>query len=414
MDATGQQPQLTLRQIAPSVFVPALVYEIGNGAIAPVIALTALHLGATPSTAGFMLTLLGIGQVLGDIPSSSLANRLGDRHAMVVAAILAIAADLLSGFSRSLPLLGFALVFIGGCNATFYLARQSYLVEVAPTLIRARAMSTLGGSHRIGLFIGPFVGAGAISVFGLHAAYFVAAAAVALVVVLLLVVPDVETSRRHSAAAHPAISVREVLRAHRRLFLGLGFAVMAVGAIRAARQTVLPLWAHHIGLSATTTSLVFGIASAVDMALFYPSGLLMDRHGRRVIALPSMAILGIGTMILPLTHGLTAFTLVAMLISFGNGIGSGIMMTLGADAAPEAGRLRFLSIWRVMSDSGNALGPVIVSVLAGIATLTVGIVGVGTIGLLASAGLARWGPRHSAYWRRSSHDVAAEELAPAG
>jgi len=27
-------------------------------------------------------------------------------------------------------------------------------------------------------------------------------------------------------------------------------------------------------------TLVFGIASAVDMALFYPSGKVMDRHGR--------------------------------------------------------------------------------------------------------------------------------------
>lgn len=34
----------------------------------PIIALTALHLGASASTAGFVLTLLGIGQVLGDIP----------------------------------------------------------------------------------------------------------------------------------------------------------------------------------------------------------------------------------------------------------------------------------------------------------------------------------------------------------
>jgi MFS family permease len=397
--SVSAQPQLTLRRIAPSVFLPAGIYEIGNGAIAPVIALTALHLGASPSTAGYMLTLLGVGQVLGDIPSSSLANRLGDRHAMVVAALLAIVAQIACGLASSLAVLGVALVVIGACNATFYLARRSYLVDVAPTAIRARAMSTLGGSHRIGLFVGPFVGAAAISVFGLHAAYFVAVAAAAVVVVLLLVVPDVDAGRRTSAAGRTAASAREVLTAHRHLFLGLGFAVMAVGAIRAGRQTVLPLWAHHIGLSATTTSLVFGIASAVDMALFYPSGLLMDRYGRRVIALPSMIILGVGTILLPLTSGLTLFTLVAMLMSFGNGIGSGIMMTLGADAAPVESRIRFLSTWRVMSDSGNALGPVVVSVVASIATLGAGIMGVGCIGILAAGGLSRWAPQYSPYWR---------------
>jgi MFS family permease len=76
----------TLRAIAPSVFLPAIVYEIGNGAIAPIIALTALDVGASPNTAGYMLALLGIGQVVGDVPSSWLADRIGDRHAMIAAA----------------------------------------------------------------------------------------------------------------------------------------------------------------------------------------------------------------------------------------------------------------------------------------------------------------------------------------
>jgi predicted MFS family arabinose efflux permease len=39
-----------------------------------------------------MLALLGIGQVLGDIPSSWLADRIGDRHAMIAAAGLDVLA----------------------------------------------------------------------------------------------------------------------------------------------------------------------------------------------------------------------------------------------------------------------------------------------------------------------------------
>ena len=395
---------ITLRRIAPSVFLPALVYEIGNGAILPVVALTALHLGASPSTAGYLLTLLGIGQVLGDVPSSALTNRLGDRRAMFVAALVAIAGQLGSAFAPSLPVLGAALLVIGACNATFYLARQSYLVDVAPAPIRARAMSTLGGAHRIGLFLGPFAGALAISLAGIHAAYVVAAVADVGVAVLLVLIRDVDPGADAPLAARSTRSVPQIVGEFRRLYLTLGVAVLAVGAVRAGRQVVLPLWAEHIGLTAATTSLVFGIAGAVDMVLFYPSGLVMDRFGRRAIALPSMLVLGLGTMVLPLTHGLVAFTLMAMAISFGNGIGSGIMMTLGADAAPRDNRPTFLSVWRVMSDSGNALGPVVVSVLAGLFTLATGIVGVGATGLLAAAGLARWAPRYSAFWRSAASD----------
>ena len=118
------------------------------------------------------------------------------------------------------------------------------------------------------------------------------------------------------------------LRSHLRLFLTLGFAVAAVGAIRQARQIVLPLWAQHVGLSPAQTSIVFGIASAVDMVLFYPSGKVMDRWGRLAIAIPSMVVMAVGMFLLVLTHGIVALTIVAMLMSFGNGIGSGIMQTI--------------------------------------------------------------------------------------
>jgi MFS family permease len=395
--ATGPVGTPTLRSLAPSVFLPALVYEIGNGAIAPIIALDALRLGAAPSTAGFMLALLGIGQVLGDIPASALADRVGDRHAMVIAASVAVCAQLCCLLASSLAMLGIALLLIGSSNSTFYLGRQSYLTDVVPADLRARAMSTLGGSHRIGLFIGPFIGAGAIALFGLRATFGVAMIAATSAALLLALIPDVAMPANHHAAARGGVTTRAVLRRNRRLLSTLGLGVLAVGAVRAARQTVLPLWAHHIGLSPATTSLIFGIASAVDMSLFYPAGKVMDRFGRLSIALPSMVIAGTAMMTLPLTDTETTLTLVAMVMSFGNGIGSGIMMTLGADAAPPESRTRFLGVWRLLSDSGNAAGPVVVSAVATAFTLAAGITIVGSLGLVAAAGLATWVPRYSLY-----------------
>ncbi|MCW2638830.1 MAG: major facilitator superfamily 1, partial [Dactylosporangium sp.] len=391
----------TLRSIAPSIFLPALVYEIGNGAIAPIIALTALDVEASPSTAGYMLALLGVGQVLGDVPSASLVDRIGDRHAMIVAAGIAVVALFGCLVAPSLIILGVALIVIGMCNATFYLARQSYVTDVVPVDLRARAMSTLGGSHRIGLFIGPFLGAGAIGLAGIHGAYVVAMIAALAAALLLIVIPDEKKADDQLPAARGGTSAYAVLVSHRRLFATLGFAVLAVGAVRAARQTVLPLWAHHIGLGPEKTSLIFGIASAVDMALFYPAGKVMDRFGRLSIALPSMLILGTATTVLPLTDSAVSLTLVAVIMSFANGIGSGIIMTLGADVAPADNRTRFLSIWRVMSDFGNAAGPVGISIVATAWSLAAGIATIGSAGLLAAWGLAAWAPRYSPYATRA-------------
>jgi MFS family permease len=402
MDTSTDRPP-TLLSMAPSVYLPAMVFEIGNGAVTPVIAITALDLGASAGTAGLLVALLGIGQLAGDVPAGALAARLGDRRAMVAAGGVAMVAMLGCLLTPLLPVFGLCLFAMGVCTATFYLARQSYLTEVAPVHLRARALSMLGGAHRIGLFIGPFVGAAVISLTSLRAAYAVAVVTAGLAAALLLVIPDVE---RRGDVAEPApesgaVGLAATVRTYRRMLLTLGVAVLAIGAVRAARQVVLPLWAVHIGLSPEVTSLVFGVAGAVDMALFYPSGKVMDRHGRLAVAVPSMLVLGAAMAVLPLTGGLVALTAVAMVMSFGNGIGSGIVMTLGADVAPPDNRRRFLSMWRLMSDTGNALGPVVVSVVAGLWTLAAGIVAVGGVGILAAAGLVRWAPKYSPFATRA-------------
>src|SRR5690606_15728263 len=84
-DAGGEP--MRLRSLFPSIFAPTVIYEIANGAVAPVLALSALELGASPAVAGTVVALLGLGQLLGNVPSAVLVDRLGDRRAMIVAAL---------------------------------------------------------------------------------------------------------------------------------------------------------------------------------------------------------------------------------------------------------------------------------------------------------------------------------------
>ena len=400
-----------LRQIGPSVMLPMLVYEIGHGAVMPVIALVALDAGASTTVAGLMLAAIGIGTILGDVPAAWLANRVGEKGAMLAAMLASAVAMSSVLLFDSVAALAVALLVLGACGATMHLARQSYVADVVAVHHRARAMSTLGGVFRIGLFIGPFVGAAVISVWGTRSAFAVAVVASLVAAVILARAPVTSGS---GAPAHAGpVGVREMFRRNRRLFFTLGVAVASISAIRAARVAVIPLWADHIGLDATTTSLIFGIANAVDMALFYPSGHVMDRLGRLWIAVPCMVVLGLGTLALPLTDSAATLTAVAMVMAFGNGIGSGIVMTLGADTSPPVDRRSFLAVFRLMSDVGQSLGPVVPAAIATVATLGVGISVMGGVALLGAAGLARWVPRYSTYATRAMvrdhHRRLAEE-----
>jgi MFS family permease len=119
----------------------------------------------------------------------------------------------------------------------------------------------------------------------------------------------------------------------------------------------------------------------------------MDQMGRRWVAVPSMLIMGVALLLMPLTSGFWPLLLVALMVGLGNGIGSGIVMTLGADHSPQHGRAHFLGVWRLMTDIGGTCGPVLLSVLAASFSLAAAIAVTGGIAFAAAGAFARWIPR---------------------
>jgi MFS family permease len=263
--------------------------------------------------------------------------------------------------------------------------------------LRARALSTLGGTLRVGAFVGPFAAAPVIGLLGTDGAYVVHLVAAVAVAVVLLSLREPEYLS-HAARSGDPVPVRDVVRTHAGVLRTLGVSGLLIGAVRASRQVVIPLWAQRIGLDPATTSIVYGMSGVVDALLFYPSGRVMDLHGRAAVAVPSMAVIGIAHLLLPLSHGRGSLVAVALLMGFGNGMGSGVYMTLGADVSPRQGRAEFLGVWRLFHDGGLAGGPLLLSAVAGVGGLAAGVLTMGGVGLLAAGLLARWisrAPRRS-------------------
>lgn len=386
--------EVTLRAIAPAAFVPPAVFAVGQGAIAPVVVISATDLGASPAAAALVVATAGLGQIAADIPAGSLVHRFGERPTMIGAALLTVLALVGCIAARQLALFTAAIFLTGMCTAVWLLARQAYITEVVPYRLRARAMSTLGGVFRIGLFVGPFVGSAMVHWVGLWGAYAVHIVAALIAAGILLVVRDLTapTAARPAGVA-PRVSFGTVVREQRSVFATLGVGVLVVSAIRAVRQVALPLWGQELGLSAAAISLIFGISGAVDMLLFYPAGKVMDRFGRMWVAVPAMTVLGLSLILLPLAGTATSLMVAGIVMGIGNGMSAGLVMTLGADLAPPDRRPVFLGIWRVFSDGGNGAGPFVVAGVTAAATLGAGIVAMGVVGLLGGAWLGYWIPR---------------------
>ncbi|HMM82080.1 MAG TPA: MFS transporter [Terrimesophilobacter sp.] len=398
------------RSIALPAILPTLAFSIGEGAIIPIIPIVAHNLGAQLAIAGLVTAMLTIGQLFGDIPSGWVISRIGERAAMIYACVLSVAGLTLAMLSTSAWLLGVAVFLIGLATAVFALARQAFMTTFVPLAYRARALSTLGGSFRLGFFIGPFMAAAVIHLTGsTQSAFWVHVTGCVVAAALLVFLKDPEVTFRSRRNGTDMTDGEALLDKQSRSLLGtiaknrgvlvrLGTGAALISAVRASRQVIVPLWAVSIGVSDANTALIIGIAGGLDFALFYTTGQIMDRWGRMWTALPSMIGLGLGHLALAFTHDVPAavtwFIAITMVLGVANGFGSGLLMTLGADLADPKNPAPFLGAFRFTSDVGGAASPLALSALTALVSLPFAGGVMGVIGLVGAAVLWRYLPRY--------------------
>ncbi|NYJ19600.1 MFS transporter [Glaciibacter psychrotolerans] len=417
--SSAERP-FTLRSVAVAAFLPTLLFSIGEGSIIPLLPLVAHDLGASLAIAGVIAAMVMVGELIGDIPSGWVVSRIGERNAMISASVLTVVAVLVCIAAPNPLVLGIGVFVIGLATAVFALARHAFMTSYVPLAYRARALSTLGGIFRAGWFVGPFLSAGIIQLTGgVQGVFwlFIVCSAGAGILLLFLTDPEKtfgpaqlaaapDGSMHHAGAelaSEESVGLFHSLWLHRSVLARLGTAAGLVGAMRASRVVLLPLWAVSIGLDAPAIALIIGIAGGLDFALFYASGQIMDRFGRIWTALPSMIGLASGFLVLAFTHNLpdnaSWFIGVALFLALANGVGSGLLMTLGADLAPRPNPAQFLGAWRFTGDAGSAAAPLLVAGLTAVASLSVASGVVGVLGLVGAVLLARYIPRYAPHRR---------------
>ena len=410
------------------IYGPTVLFALGEGAVIPLIPIIAAQLGADVATAALVASALVVGQLCGNLPAGWAVARIGERLTMAIAGTLALLGVVGMVFAPVLGVFAASVFLIGFCAAGFGLARHSFMTTRVPLSFRARALSLLGGTFRLGMFIGPFVAAALLAVFGdEHAAIWFFGGCLVATVVLVWFGPDPEKQipmpqsengnsdataslaedtgeavtgsipLRRADGEGPRVGVFRTMWRYRRVLSRLGLAAASLSAVRSARQVVLPLWGFSIGLDTQTIALVVGISGAIDFALFYASGQVMDRFGRLWAALPAMVLMGSGFIALAFTHDLTSaamwFAMFAAVLGVGNGLSSGILLTLGADVAPVSDPAPFLGSWRTLTDAGGALSPLLVSAITAASSLAIGTGAIGVVGLLGALAFVRWVPR---------------------
>ena len=370
------------RSLLLSVYLPSFFMSLCQGSVLLIIPLFALDLGASAGVAALVFSMRGLGNMVLDVPAGFASARLGDKHTMLMGVgMMALTGGLASQATTATELAA-AAFFFGSAMATWLISRLTHISEAVPIHHRGKAISTMAGLQRFGNLIGPVV-SGSIAVqFGFEYV-FIGVSLVAAIAFLMVIffVPDNQKSL-HEDSPNILRLVPHILSVHRRIFATAGIAIVFLTVLRAGRQLLIPLWGESLGLDASDIGLIMGSAAAIDMTMFPAAGYIMDNWGRRYSATACISILSLGLLLVPFTTGFTTLVLAAMFIGLGNGLGSGINMTLGADFAPPHQRGEFLGVWRLMGDSGSFAGPIFMGYIASSFALAAAFTVTASLGLV--------------------------------
>ena len=386
---------------------------VGQASLLFVLPLYILELGDGPAVAALVFTMRGLGSVIVNVPASLAIEKYGHRASMAAGNGMMCVSALLMAVSSSSWVAAAATLLFGAGMGTWLLARLAFITHLVPSHQRGAALSGLAGLQRMGLLVGPLLGGFGVESAGYRTVFLCIAVTALLTVVLIrMFAPasvsptpgrdDTEAAWERAPGADsgepspPGLLtlVPTILRQHRAIFLSAGLFVFSLQLLREQRRLLVVLWGTSIGLSAEDIGLIVSLASAVDMAMFPAAGFVMDHWGRKPAGVSCIGLLSVAMGMLPLTGTTMSFALVCALAAVGNGLGAGIILTMGADLAPARASSQFLGVWRMVGDVGALTGPLLTSIVAslvialGLSSL-VGLVGGAVLWLFVDETLSR-------------------------
>ncbi len=355
------------REALLSLYLPSVMLALGTGIAAPVVPAYAKSFGVGFGAASLILIVEPWGGVLSTFPTGYLIDRLGRRPVLLIGPCLTAVFAFATAFA---PSFGFLLLFrfIDGMAAQMW--QQSRLAMIADSGAdreRGKLITWMTTTQRFGMLFAPAIG-GLVAGIDIRAPFIVYG-----LLVLVSLVPSF-TLIKETATAETRKSVegdwkfirQELMRPQMLWFLlAQIFANLTRGNIVGIMNLYMSYQYHR-----SPRSLGF-IASANSFAII-PIGLItgtvMDRYGRKKTVVPGFLGLFISAAFLAWTaldHSPFPLFLVGYyLLNASQGITSGNMQVMGSDLAPARARGRFIGIWRMLAQLGNASSPTMFSLFA--------------------------------------------------
>jgi MFS transporter, DHA1 family, multidrug resistance protein len=313
-----------------------------------VLALYARSFGVGQSAIGASIAVYGLARFLLAVPAGRLADASGRRTVLALGGLISAVGNLGCAYAPSYALFIGGRFVAGAGAALTLIGGQIVLADVTTAANRGRTMAIYQGVFLFAVGVGPLPGGLLAERVGLTAPFLVyALAGLLAAAVAWLEVPETRAEPGRGAAVAaaelPAFGSQVRLLTERIGFV-LATAITFVAAVArtGALFNVIPVLARdRLGLGADRIGVGLALASLVGLLLIYPSGMLVDRFGRKMLIVPGTIMSAAAMLVFLLAPSYAWFLTACVVWSLATVVSGAAPAVYAADVAParhERGR----------------------------------------------------------------------------
>ncbi|MHA1422496.1 MAG: MFS transporter [Candidatus Thorarchaeota archaeon] len=341
---------------------------LGLSMVAPILPTYAESFQVSYTLVGFVVSSFAIMRMILDMPAGLLSKRYDKKKIMIAGLLLISTSSVLAGYAPNYITLVIARMIEGAGSALYVTTATVFLAQISGEEKRGQWMSLYMGLLLLGAIFGPTFGGVIASIYDMRAPFFAYAIVTGLGVFPTLVLPKLTNSGNVSTS----LSLREIGRDMKQVltnpsFLLVTFAVFTMFFLRTGvRSTLVPLFAaNNLGLDSGAIGLVLTIGGIATAITIVPMGKISDRIGRKIPLAVCLILTAVVTLIIPFSTDL--LTMMIALAIYGAVIGlSGPGAAYVTDVSPKDKLEISMGLYRMISDLGFVVGPLLLGFLADI------------------------------------------------
>ena len=396
MDRTGLSLDGFTRNVLIWMCLLISANQLAFSANTPILAQYAESFGVSLTAIGFTFAIYGLARLMLNIPSGSCADLLGRKPTLAIGGFLSAISAVGCAMAPNYELF-IAARFVGGAGAAFVLTGgQIVLADIATPQNRGRLMSIYQGTLLATVGLGAIPGGWLATHYGMTSPFWASAILCAVVsIVALFFVPETReyaterALRSTTQTALPFISQLRILMKNEGLMLiGLIGLMAAFGRTGAIFNVVPIMGDQDLGLSPAQIGFGLSMISFVSLAFVVPSGILVDKLGRKPVIMPASILSGFGFLLFIIADNYVMFLVACFVWSCAGGFAGGAPGAYAADMAPPGMNASAMGLYRALMDVGYVIGPLAIGYFSDkgsidSALLITGILVIGTAILFA-------------------------------